>query len=478
MIEINKIYNCDCLDGLKQMDANSVNLTVTSPPYDNLRKYTDKESGDCEWNFEIFKPIADELFRVTKNGGVVVWVVGDACVNGSETGSSFKQALYFQKIGFNLHDTMIYEKNSSSFPAKLTSKRYTQIFEYMFIFSKGKIRNDIKLIADKKNKWAGWTNWGTHSQYGKSGELQKTNNIKPIAEFSLRNNIWRYPVSFNDKTNHPAVFPEKLAEDHILSWSLEGDLVLDPFMGSGTTAKMAMINNRNYIGFERNSEYFEESLKRINNHIGKENIYRYEIDSHNMNNLDDDTQNISLQVNPTADKDDDKKYQLWKELTKELEDYFNTQSYGILKNLKVNLSFSSKSNDDRIKKLFNDSPDDKQNNLLIKDNFEEQTGNLFDDYDNNASSSPSLIENNVTPQIEPINESFIRNVIRQLLDEEFEQYLSKYYVSKVSTANNSYFDVIPKVDNPVLINVDDTTTILKSGRGKDKKPRKRRTKRY
>ena len=263
-MELNRIYNCDCLDGLKQMDSNSVDLTVTSPPYDNLRSYIDKNTGkECEWNFEVFKPIAKELYRVTKKGGVLVWVVGDACIDGGETGSSFRQALYFQEIGFKIHDTMIYEKNSSSFPAKLTSKRYSQIFEYMFVFTKGKIRGDIKLIADKKNKWAGWTNWGQHSQYDAAGNNIKTDSIKPIQEFSLRTNIWRYPVSFNDKTGHPAVFPEKLAEDHILSWSNEGDTVLDPFMGSGTTGVAALKHGRLFVGIDQEPQFVELAEKRL-----------------------------------------------------------------------------------------------------------------------------------------------------------------------------------------------------------------------
>lgn len=343
MLELNNIYNMDCLDGLRQMEDNSVDLTVTSPPYDNLRKYADETKGECEWNFDIFKPIADELFRVTKKGGVVVWVVGDACVNGGETGSSFRQALYFQQIGFKLHDTMIYEKNSSSFPARLTSQRYTQIFEYMFIFAKGKIRNDIRLIADKRNKWAGWTNWGQHSQYDAEGNLVKTNNIKPIAEFSLRNNIWKYPVSFNDKTNHPAVFPEALARDHILSWTLEGDTVLDPFMGSGTTAKMAMMNNRNYIGFERNTAYYEESLKRVGKYEGQisDNVS-------GQTYVDEVGEVGEVQYVYEEDKELEGKAELWKELTKELEDTFNSTSLGILKNLRVNLSYASKANDKRV----------------------------------------------------------------------------------------------------------------------------------
>jgi DNA modification methylase len=240
-MEINKIYNENCLDTMKKMESDFIDLTVTSPPYDNLRKY-----NGYSFNFE---GIAKELFRVTKNGGVIVWVVGDATIKGSETGTSFKQALYFIQCGFNLHDTMIYKKNSCTYPANKKSVRYSQIFEYMFIFSKGKPKA-INLITDKKNKWA-----GSSSFDGK---------IKSVPEYSPRNNIWEYTTSFNDRTGHPAVFPEKLATDHIISWSNEGDLVYDPFMGSGTTAKMALLNNRNYIGSEISSEYCEIIEKRIN----------------------------------------------------------------------------------------------------------------------------------------------------------------------------------------------------------------------
>lgn len=254
-MELNKIYNIDCLKGLKLLEDNSVDLTVTSPPYDDLRNYKG-------YSFD-FENIAKELYRVTKTGGILVWIVGDATSKGSESGTSFRQALYFKECGFNLHDTMIYEKNSSSFPAARTSKRYTQIFEYMFVLSKGKIRNDISLLCDKPNKWAGHTNWGNNTQYDKDGNLKQTNNIKPVPEFSLRNNIWKYSVGFNDKTGHPAVFPEKLAEDHILSWSKKNDVVLDPFMGSGTTAKMSILNNRNYIGFEISEEYCYMAEKRL-----------------------------------------------------------------------------------------------------------------------------------------------------------------------------------------------------------------------
>lgn len=253
MLKLNEIYCGDNIELIKQLDDNSIDLTVTSPPYDNLRTY-----NGFTWDF---KSLAKELFRVTKDGGVIVWVVGDATINGSETGTSFRQALYFMECGFRLHDTMIYEKNSSSFPAKRNGNRYTQIFEYMFVFSKGTPK--CNLICDKPNKWAGYTNWGKNTQYNKKGELVKTKNIKPVPEYSPRNNIWRYVSGFNDKTGHPAVFPEQLAEDHIISWSDSGDVVFDPFMGSGTTAKMALKNGRNFIGFEISQEYVDIANERI-----------------------------------------------------------------------------------------------------------------------------------------------------------------------------------------------------------------------
>ena len=239
---MNKPYQLINGDSAKVLNAfaeSSIDLTITSPPYDNLREYNG-------FVFE-FETIAQQLFRITKDGGVVVWVVGDAVIDGSETGTSFKQALYFKEIGFNLHDTMIYEKNSSSFPARKNSNRYTQIFEYMFIFTKGE--PSANLICDKKNKYAG--------QQSFDGKLKN-----PVPDYSPRTNIWKYTTSFNS-TGHPAPFPEQLAEDHILSWSNENDLVLDCFMGSGTTGKMATINNRQFIGVEISEQYMEIAKTRI-----------------------------------------------------------------------------------------------------------------------------------------------------------------------------------------------------------------------
>lgn len=257
---MNEILQGNNIDVLRGLPGESIDLTVTSPPYDDLREYN---------GFNVdYESLAKELYRVTKKGGVVVWVVGDAVINGGESGTSFKQALLFMNAGFLLHDTMIYEKNTSSFPARRTSKRYTQIFEYMFVFSKGRPKTG-NLICDKPNKCAGTTNWGANTQRGKDGVLKQSSDIKEVPEFSPRNNIWRYVVGggFGTKDKiaykHPATFPEKLAEDHILSWSNEGDTVLDPFGGSGTTAKMAALNGRNFIHIDISEDYNDIARERL-----------------------------------------------------------------------------------------------------------------------------------------------------------------------------------------------------------------------
>ena len=254
-MEINKVYQGDSAELMKQLPDNFIDLTITSPPYDNLRDYNG-------YSFD-FETIAKELFRITKEGGVVVWVVGDAVIKGSETGSSFKQALFFINCGFRLHDTMLYAKNNY---VPLTHNRYEQQFEYMFVFSKGKPKtfNCLRI----KCKYAGTKNKPTF-RHTPEGILNTANTPKPISEEKIKSNIWFYDVGINksskDKISfqHPATFPEQLAKDHIISWSNKGDLVFDPFAGSGTTLKMAMLNNRNYLGFEISAEYCDLINKRI-----------------------------------------------------------------------------------------------------------------------------------------------------------------------------------------------------------------------
>ena len=248
-IETNRIYNADCVEGMKYIHNDSIDLVVTSPPYDNMRTY-----NGYSWNFE---ETAKQLYRVLKSGGVVVWIVGDATVKGSETGTSFKQALFFKECGFNLHDTMIWEK-TGMLP---TQDRYYNIFEYVFIFSKGKPKT-MNFICDHKTT-AGGRVQKKDSCINK-GKQQDGVGTFIRNEYSRRTNIWRIPIGKNKETQgHPAPFPEQLANDHILTWSNPGDTVLDPFMGSGTTAKMAILNNRNFIGFEISEEYCDIARNRL-----------------------------------------------------------------------------------------------------------------------------------------------------------------------------------------------------------------------
>ena len=247
-----KLINGDCIKEMASMDKNTVDLTVTSPPYDNLRTY----EGTLQWNADIWKQVLEGLYRVTKDGGVVVWVVGDATVKGSETGTSFKQALYAMECGFNLHDTMIWRKPN---PMPRTHRRYEQAFEYMFVLSRGRPTTwNPKLVPCKM---AGKKRGGTFQHDG-DGVRKPKHKGGVCAETKQADNVWEY--AGGSKTNHPAEFPYSLAHDHIISWSNEGDIVFDPFMGSGTTGKMAKKLGRRFVGVEKVEEYYETASARIN----------------------------------------------------------------------------------------------------------------------------------------------------------------------------------------------------------------------
>ena len=248
----------DCLERMKEIPDGSVDLTVTSPPYDNLRNY----NNSLDWGEHVWKPVLQELFRVTKDGGVVVWIVNDATIKGSETGTSFRQALYAKEIGFNLHDTMIWNKGNFTAVGAL-KLTYAPVFEYMFVFTKRRISTFIP-IKDRKNKCFGDVFHNTVRQ--KNGEIKNGcgKGVKKVQEFGQRHNVWHIPPEKNNNLRcHPAQFPEKLANDHIISWSNEGDTVLDCFMGSGTTGKMALLNNRKFIGIEKDAGYFEIAKQRL-----------------------------------------------------------------------------------------------------------------------------------------------------------------------------------------------------------------------
>jgi site-specific DNA-methyltransferase (adenine-specific) len=266
MIEINTLYNEDCLITMSNIPDNTVDLTLTSPPYDDLRTYNKHLSGNkTEYNGYSFpfESIARELYRITKKGGVVVWVVGDATNKGSETGTSFRQALFFKECGFDLYDTMIYQKTGTPFPQK---NRYNQTFEYMFVLSKGK-PNTFNPIM-KKNATAGAVR---HSRKFRTadGEMKPGFNGKPINEYGIENNIWLIKNGMNKSTKdvvafeHPAIFPEELALKHIITWTNKGDLVYDCFLGSGTTAKASIQLERNWIGSELDSDYCNICNRRL-----------------------------------------------------------------------------------------------------------------------------------------------------------------------------------------------------------------------
>lgn len=249
---IDRIVNADCMDVMDDMPDECVDLTVTSPPYDNLRTYGDT----LDWSFDIFREIAGRIYRVTKQGGVVVWIVNDATVDGSETGTSFRQALYFKEIGFNLHDTMIWVKpNCFNFGS---NRCYRQSFEYMFILSKG-IPKTIHLISDVPAKSAGQVLKGARKHSDGSRDVVPDFTC---SDFRRRQNVWSVNAGIAKKS-HPAIFPEQLVKDHILSWSEEGDIVMDPFMGSGTTAIACRELDRRFIGMEKNPEYWQVCQERL-----------------------------------------------------------------------------------------------------------------------------------------------------------------------------------------------------------------------
>ena len=265
-LSLDDTYLMSCIDGMQLMDEESVDLVVTSPPYDDLRTYNDSSKRD----HNVFMQVADNLTRVLKQGGVIMWNVNDATIKGSESGSSFRQCLYFMdKCGLRLHDTMIYEKTGTAFASGPKSVRYTQIFEYCFILSKGKPKT-INLIQDKKNAWAGYTSFGNAKTRKKDGTMHDPNRkSNVIREYGVRTNIWKiknsggFGQSSKASYKHPATMPEELARGHIQTWSNPNDLVLDPFMGAGTTAQVALEEKRHFIGFEIDEMYHGMCVERV-----------------------------------------------------------------------------------------------------------------------------------------------------------------------------------------------------------------------
>jgi site-specific DNA-methyltransferase (adenine-specific) len=254
---INQIIEGNCIDIMKEFDDEVIDLTITSPPYDDLRNYK---------GFVFpFENIAKELFRITKQGGVVVWVVADATIKSTETGTSFKQALYFKEIGFNLHDTMIFRKKNPI--PQIYRKRYNNEFEFMFVFSKGVVKTHNSLMVDCMH--AGLElNGTTYKNYSKNEQVREK-LANPVKDKKIKGNIWEYVVGKKQEDQeakgHPAPFPCQLVRDHVFSWTNPDDIVFDPMSGSGTTCRVAAEMERKYIGIDISSEYCEIARKRIKN---------------------------------------------------------------------------------------------------------------------------------------------------------------------------------------------------------------------
>lgn len=254
-----RFIEADCIAAMSTLADQTVDMVLTSPPYDNLRTYNNGEA----WTWDVFEHVAAHLERVLKPGGSIVWIVADETIKGSKTGSSFRQALHFKDVlGLNIHDVMIWNKAGFSAVGALAT-RYAPVFEYMFIFTKGKIRK-FNPIKDRPNKWAGTKIHGTVRN--PDGSTKPVHSASEIPEFGQRFNIWEvFPQ--RKKGGHPAVFPERLAHDHIVSWSDPGDTVLDPFGGSGTTAVAAELSGRRWILCERDMEYANAARMRIQGHV-------------------------------------------------------------------------------------------------------------------------------------------------------------------------------------------------------------------
>ncbi len=247
----------DNAEVLQTLPSECVDIVVTSPPYDNLRTY-----GGHSWDFEA---LAAQLVRVLKPGGVIVWVVSDATVDGSETGTSMRQAMHFMSLGMNLHDTMIWNKLQSSAIGGIVN-RYWSVWEYMFIISKGKPKT-FNPLDDRLNKWAGTKVHGTIRKPDGT-RIPKSCIGNEIPAMGRRNNVWEVsPVLSNRGDDHPAPFPESLVKDHLLSWSNPGDVVLDPFAGSGTSLVAAKELNRHWVGIEINAEYIPIIYRRLSQDV-------------------------------------------------------------------------------------------------------------------------------------------------------------------------------------------------------------------
>lgn len=249
---MNRLHLGDCVAGMRTLPDGCIPLTVTSPPYDNLREY-----GGHTFDFGA---VARELWRVTAPGGVLVWFTQDQTVGGGQTGTGCRQQLFLQDIGFRVYERIVMDRIN---PLPRT-RHYSGVLEIAVVLSKGRPRS-VNLLCDKPNRQAG----AVYPTFCRSRSGRVDGRAKPIPRYGVRGVVWRYTVGGPHSTAdlgdyaHPSVMPEAMAEDHIRSWSRPGDVVLDPFLGSGTTAKIALLNDRRYLGYEVHEPYFGIAHRRL-----------------------------------------------------------------------------------------------------------------------------------------------------------------------------------------------------------------------
>lgn len=254
---MNEIYCCDCVEGMRLLPAEVIPLTVTSPPYDAIRTW--------QFPWEKFQAVAQELYRLTIPGGIVAWVVQDQHHDWSESGTSFKQALYFKELGFKLYTTIAVER-TTGLPGY--RPRYWPPLEYVFVLSRGRPRS-YNLIRDRPTTTRS-VPMKLVTLRSRDGTFRRERRPLIVPPLAVRNTVWRYKVGYGHTTtdreahgHHPALMPEELAKDLILSYSRPDDFVFDPMAGLATTCKMALLNGRSYLGFDRDQQFCRDARKRL-----------------------------------------------------------------------------------------------------------------------------------------------------------------------------------------------------------------------
>ncbi len=253
----NRIINADCIKATARLPANSIDLVMFSPPYDGIRDY---KKG---WIFD-FPALGKNLYRLVKDGGVCAVVINDGTQDFAKSLTSFRLVLnWCDTAGWRLFETCIYQRDGN--PGAWWKRRFRVDHEYIFLFLKGKKPKTFdKEPLMVPSKHAGRIYSGTDRLT--SGKFKKIDH-KPVKRMKCRGTVWKYPTSNTEgnrtKLQHPATYPDPLAQDIIQCFSEPGDTVLDPMCGSGTTCVMAMKMKRQYMGIDINEEYCQIARKRL-----------------------------------------------------------------------------------------------------------------------------------------------------------------------------------------------------------------------